>query len=270
MKTMLDSLRLVTALHPRVDYCLRVDTIQVLPRGIGIFLDISPRNASKAQDIYQLSTSRIQFLLHHLLLNHLYSTQPTNSCKHHPSIHHPPPCWPFGPSHPVLVGRFLLGLQSCQNFVGREAGWVNGTAADARAADRGSWTNEGWKCGWKLKRIKKYNNSIKGLTCNLRTQTWSTTTLETTNPSSFWPTFPSTKTIQNRTFHLAAFNDTIRWAEVELSVPFQRSWICSLVLPTKVSFVPLAIFYWSKDTPKVSAKWKCLIPNLSYFGNKAL
>lgn len=29
MKTMLDSLRLVTALHPRVDYCLLVDTIQV-------------------------------------------------------------------------------------------------------------------------------------------------------------------------------------------------------------------------------------------------
>lgn len=57
MKTMLDSLRLVTALHPRVDYWLLVDTIQVLPRGIGIFLDISPRNTSKAQDIYQLRES---------------------------------------------------------------------------------------------------------------------------------------------------------------------------------------------------------------------
>lgn len=54
---MLDSLRLVTALHPRVDYWLLVDTIQVLPRGIGIFLDISPRNTSKAQDIYQLRES---------------------------------------------------------------------------------------------------------------------------------------------------------------------------------------------------------------------
>ena len=143
MKTMLDSLRLVTALHPRVDYCLLVDTIQVpasrhrdLPGHFPKKCIKSPRYLSTIN--FKNPIFIAPSFTEPSLLN------PTNQQLQTPSIHPPsPPCWPFGPSHPVLVGRFLLGLQSCQNFVGREAGWVNGTAADARAADRGSWRFRG-------------------------------------------------------------------------------------------------------------------------------
>ena len=139
MKTMLDSLRLVTALHPRVDYCLLVDTIQVpasrhrdLPGHFPKKCIKSPRYLSTIN--FKNPIFIAPSFTEPSLLN------PTNQQLQTPSIHPPSPpllavwpvpsrpCWPLPPWPavvPKLRGpRSWLGQWHCSGCPCRRSGFL--------------------------------------------------------------------------------------------------------------------------------------------------